>query len=106
MIVSTGHRGQPANREGLYPIAASNCGITSIGCVGDNDYLLKGRGTPEEVYEEELQRCPPLCRYRWMLEELRVSFFAQSLGTAQPVSAKRLAQQWDAVEAWQRENPR
>lgn len=28
--------------------------------------------------------------YRWMLEEYRVSLFAQELGTAQPVSAKRL----------------
>src|SRR5690606_36951508 len=27
---------------------------------------------------------------RWMLEELRVSLFAQQLGTAQPVSAKRI----------------
>ncbi|QEF99977.1 hypothetical protein Mal15_40440 [Stieleria maiorica] len=35
-------------------------GITSIGCVGDNDYLLKGRGTPEQIYAEELDRCPGL----------------------------------------------
>ncbi len=32
-------------------------GITSIGVVSDNDYLLKGRGKPEEVYYEELERC-------------------------------------------------
>jgi flavin-dependent dehydrogenase len=37
-------------------------GITSIGCVGDHEYLLKGRGTPEEVYSEELDRCPGLTR--------------------------------------------
>ena len=35
-------------------------GITSVGCVGDNDFLLKGRGTPEEVFHEELDRCPGL----------------------------------------------
>ena len=35
-------------------------GITSIGCVGNNDYLLKDRGTPEETYREELGRCPGL----------------------------------------------
>ena len=35
-------------------------GITSVGCVGDNDYLLRGRGTPEEVYEQELAQCPGL----------------------------------------------
>ena len=27
---------------------------------------------------------------RWLLEELRVSLFAQQLGTAQPVSPKRI----------------
>ena len=28
--------------------------------------------------------------FRWMIEEFKVSLFAQELGTAQPVSAKRL----------------
>jgi ATP-dependent helicase HrpA len=32
--------------------------------------------------------------YRWMLEEWRVSLFAQELGTLHPVSAKRLDRQW------------
>ncbi len=32
--------------------------------------------------------------YRWLLEELRVSLFAQQLGTARPVSTKRLEQAW------------
>ncbi|MEM0953346.1 MAG: ATP-dependent RNA helicase HrpA [Pseudomonadota bacterium] len=49
---------------------------------------------------------PELRQYRWMIEELRVSFFAQSLGTSLPVSAKRLAEQWDRAEQWMRENPR
>jgi ATP-dependent helicase HrpA len=31
---------------------------------------------------------------RWMLEELRVSFFAQQLGTAYPVSVKRVDARW------------
>jgi ATP-dependent helicase HrpA len=30
-----------------------------------------------------------------MLEEFRVSFFAQQLGTAVPVSVKRLDRQWE-----------
>ena len=30
--------------------------------------------------------------FRWMLEEFRVSIFAPELGTAQPVSAKRLSE--------------
>ena len=36
--------------------------------------------------------------YRWLLEEYRVSVFAQELGTAQRVSAKRLHKQLEAVE--------
>ena len=55
---------------------------------------------------DELALNPELQVYRWMLEELRVSFFAQALGTSLPVSQKRLAQQWDAVEQWCREHPR
>jgi ATP-dependent helicase HrpA len=31
---------------------------------------------------------------RWLLEELRVSFFAQELRTPQPVSVKRLDKAW------------
>ncbi|MCX4191170.1 ATP-dependent RNA helicase HrpA [Methylophaga sp. OBS1] len=32
--------------------------------------------------------------YRWMLEEFRISLFAQELKTAYPISAKRLEKQW------------
>ena len=35
-----------------------------------------------------------LAEYRWMLEEYRVSLFAQELGTAYPVSPKRLQLKW------------
>jgi ATP-dependent helicase HrpA len=42
---------------------------------------------------------PALERYRWMLEELRVSMFAQELKTSIPVSAKRMARQWEQVRA-------
>ncbi len=38
-----------------------------------------------------------LVTYRWMLEEYRVSFFAQKLGTALTVSPQRLERQWDKV---------
>ncbi len=37
---------------------------------------------------------PALFTFRWMLEEFRVSVFAQELGTGQPVSEKRLDEQW------------
>ncbi|MGQ0626297.1 MAG: ATP-dependent RNA helicase HrpA [Sporichthyaceae bacterium] len=38
---------------------------------------------------------------RWMLEELRISLFAQSLGTPAPVSEKRIRKAMDAAEAAQ-----
>jgi ATP-dependent helicase HrpA len=37
---------------------------------------------------------PRLDEIRWMLEELRVSLFAQQLGTAYPVSVKRIESRW------------
>jgi len=40
---------------------------------------------------------PQLDHYRWMIEELRVSLFAQELGTAVPVSEVRLEKQWEQV---------
>jgi ATP-dependent helicase HrpA len=40
---------------------------------------------------------PQLILFRWMLEELRVSLFAQQLGTSLSVSAQRLEKQWHQV---------
>ncbi|RLQ23212.1 ATP-dependent RNA helicase HrpA [Seongchinamella sediminis] len=51
------------------------------------------------------QLCGAARQYRWMLEELRVSLFAQQLGTRQAVSQKRLQQQWQEVQAWLDANP-
>lgn len=42
---------------------------------------------------------PELVLFRWMLEELRVSLFAQELGTSIPVSPQRLDKQWAKVRA-------
>ena len=52
-----------------------------------------------------LALCGPARQYRWMLEELRVSLFAQQLGTRQAVSQKRLEQQWQEVQSWLDANP-
>ena len=38
-----------------------------------------------------------LITYRWMLEEYRVSYFAQQLGTVVTVSPQRLERQWEKV---------
>jgi len=37
--------------------------------------------------------------FRWLLEELRVSFFAQELRTPQPVSVKRLEKAWAQIQS-------
>ncbi len=40
---------------------------------------------------------PRMLDFRWMLEELRVSLFAQELRTPMPVSAKRLQKVWESM---------
>jgi ATP-dependent helicase HrpA len=58
----------------------------------------------EQAYRRELaaraRQEPPgaeLEQFGWLLEELRVSLFAQELRTPVPVSAKRLAKLWQTV---------
>ncbi len=59
-----------------------------------------------EVGRPELLRvCAEAQLYRWMLEEFRVSLFAQSLGTRQAISEKRLEEQWRKVCGWISNNP-
>ncbi|MYN28861.1 ATP-dependent RNA helicase HrpA [Duganella levis] len=41
---------------------------------------------------------PKMVEFRWMLEELRVSLFAQELRTPMPVSAKRLLKVWESMQ--------
>ncbi|HWP20179.1 MAG TPA: ATP-dependent RNA helicase HrpA [Burkholderiaceae bacterium] len=43
------------------------------------------------------QHDPRLEEFRWLLEELRVSLFAQELRTPQPVSVKRLDKAWSQL---------
>ncbi len=43
------------------------------------------------------RRDPELETYRWMVEELRISLFAQDLKTSLPISPKRLDAQWVKV---------
>mgnify|MGYP000707356134 CR=1 FL=1 len=58
-----------------------------------------------QQYEQRLQQHEKqgfvddeLTAFRWMLEEYRVSLFAQQLGTLMTVSEKRLRQQWQRVQ--------
>jgi ATP-dependent helicase HrpA len=41
---------------------------------------------------------PKMIEYRWLLEELRVSLFAQELRTPMPVSVKRLQKVWESMQ--------
>ncbi|MFE9698367.1 ATP-dependent RNA helicase HrpA [Streptomyces sp. NPDC006270] len=50
------------------------------------EQLPRGRPVPQEVLD-----------VRWMIEELRVSYFAHALGTAFPVSDKRIVKAIDAL---------
>ncbi|MBT2414857.1 ATP-dependent RNA helicase HrpA [Streptomyces sp. ISL-12] len=50
------------------------------------EQLPRGRPVPQAVLE-----------IRWMIEELRVSYFAHALGTAYPVSDKRIVKAIDAA---------
>lgn len=43
---------------------------------------------------EEHNSCDKFIEYRWMLEEYRISLFAQELGTVKPVSVERLNKLW------------
>jgi len=72
-----------------------------VGALADNPGRDRQRMTEFErasaLYSEAGGRVPPtrdasdaLVRTRWLLEEYRVSLFAQQLGTAEPVSLQRI----------------
>ncbi|MBT8149454.1 MAG: DUF3418 domain-containing protein, partial [Gammaproteobacteria bacterium] len=44
------------------------------------------------IYDEQVRQ------YRWLLEELRVSLFAQQLKTVVPVSIQRVSKAWQAID--------
>jgi ATP-dependent helicase HrpA len=41
---------------------------------------------------------PQIEQFRWLLEELRISLFAQELKTPVPISSKRLQKQWEGIQ--------
>jgi ATP-dependent helicase HrpA len=41
---------------------------------------------------------PQISQFRWLLEELRISLYAQELKTPVPVSVKRLQKQWEGIQ--------
>ncbi|MBE9610342.1 ATP-dependent RNA helicase HrpA [Chitinilyticum piscinae] len=48
-------------------------------------------------WQREGRDTAPLLPFRWMIEELRISLFAQELRTPYPVSMKRLNKLWDEL---------
>jgi ATP-dependent helicase HrpA len=58
----------------------------------------------QEEYQRRLSQIPvgreipmALQEVRWLLEELRISFFAQQLGTSMPISVKRIQNQLSTI---------
>jgi len=64
---------------------------------GDIIRLWQGCQQQLERDSAREQYDPELIRFRWLMEELRVSQFAQELKTIAPVSVKRLEEQWGRV---------
>lgn len=57
-------------------------------------YLVRKQAHDQrQVYD------PHLTLFRWMIEEFRISIFCQRLGTAMPISTKRLNEQWAKVSS-------
>jgi ATP-dependent helicase HrpA len=51
----------------------------------------------EQAWKRERKSSPDLEQFGWLLEELRVSLFAQELKTPVPVSSKRLTKLWQSI---------
>ncbi len=53
---------QTTNRQGWWWYIPQHDDTVSLGVVGPFDYLFKGRGSHEQVYEEEVAACPAVQR--------------------------------------------
>jgi len=69
----------------------------------DRAQMLKVESV-QQAWQQWLNKLPPARRededvkaIRWMIEELRVSFFAQQLGTPYPISDKRIVQAMEQI---------
>ena len=54
--------------------------------------------TPWQRAQKDRRGDPKMAEFRWLLEELRVSLFAQELRTPMPVSVKRLQKVWESMQ--------
>jgi ATP-dependent helicase hrpA len=51
----------------------------------------------DSLVKQGLTISDDLAAFRWVIEELRVSLFAQELKTPYPVSVKRLLKEWEGL---------
>ncbi|TVT47093.1 ATP-dependent RNA helicase HrpA [Amycolatopsis rhizosphaerae] len=63
--------------------------------LADLDWLREEYRQAVAALPPGIEPGPALTGVRWMIEELRVSYFAQNLGTAHPVSVKRIVRALD-----------
>ncbi|CUB04022.1 ATP-dependent RNA helicase HrpA [Marinomonas fungiae] len=66
--------------------------------VGELEHLWDQYLRQKKAHDDKGIYDPNLTRYRWLLEEYRISLFAQTVGTLEPISDKRLAKQWQEVK--------
>ena len=81
-------------------LRAAEARIDKLATGNARDAQMEAQVTPFEARlstVDDAEAQPELTRYRWLIEEFRVSLFAQSLGTREKVSAARLEQQWQRV---------
>lgn len=55
----------------------------------------------DSLIKQGLPISDDLAAFKWMIEELRVSLFAQELKTPYPVSVKRLVKEWEKLDKYQ-----
>jgi len=53
---------QTENKDSWFWYIPLSNDTVSVGVVGDNEYLLKGRGKPEQTFAEEMEKCPGIQR--------------------------------------------
>ena len=62
------------------------------------EQLWQNYAQQKKAHDDKNVYDPELLKYRWLMEEYRVSLFAQNVGTFEPVSDKRLQKQWQLVK--------
>ncbi|MFT2111588.1 ATP-dependent RNA helicase HrpA [Marinomonas sp. 2405UD68-3] len=73
-------------------LAKENAGVVELEALWERYLKQKNAHLAKNLYD------PELMKYRWMMEEYRISLFSQTVGTLEPISEKRLSKQWQLVK--------